>query len=259
MFSSKNLLTIFEISFLVQLSFFFFAVTFKTDKVTDLSYGLTFIILGWFYFLMNNSPNVSQYLVISLVTIWGLRLVIYLFIRILKIKKDKRFDGVRENFWLFARFWFFQGLAVAIIMLPSIVVLSSTKTLNSYRLTIFGFLVWLVGILIETIADQQKFIFKNNPNNRELWINSGIWKYSRHPNYFGEMLCWWGIFIIAIPFFSGLLWLSAIGPLFITFILLFVSGIPPLEKKYNEKYKNNKKYQEYKKKTSLLIPWFTKI
>jgi len=258
MFSYYNLLFVFGISFLIQIIFFLFAASFKTDKVTDLSYGLTFIILGWFFFLKNNTHLFPHYLVLGMVTIWGLRLVIYLFIRILKIKKDRRFDGVRENFWLFARFWFFQGLAVALIMLPAIIVLNSSRIIN-FNWTIFlGSCIWLSGLLIETIADQQKFIFKSDPNNKDLWINSGIWKYSRHPNYFGEMLCWWGMFIISLPFLSGLLWLVIIGPLFITCILLFVSGIPPLEKKYNEKYKNNKDYKKYKRNTSLLVLWFPK-
>jgi steroid 5-alpha reductase family enzyme len=103
------------------------------------------------------------------------------------------------------------------------------------------------------VADWQKFVFKNREKNRGLWIQSGLWNYSRHPNYFGEILLWWGIFLYVTPFIQGLYWISVIGPLFITFILLFVSGIPLLEKKYDKKYVKNEKYQKYKSSTSVLI------
>jgi steroid 5-alpha reductase family enzyme len=130
--------------------------------------------------------------------------------------------------------------------------MTKDKMINA--IMVLGIVIWISGLLIETISDWQKFSFKNNPNNKNLWIQSGLWKYSRHPNYFGEMLCWWGIFIFVLPFIQGLSWLTIIGPIFITFILLFVSGIPPLEKRYDKKFADNKKYQDYKKKTSILIP-----
>ena len=110
--------------------------------------------------------------------------------------------------------------------------------------------------MIETIADHQKFVFKNK--NPKKFIKSGLWKYSRYPNYFGEMLLWWGLFIMITPYLGGISLLTIIGPIFITFILLFVSGIPMLEKSYNQKYGKDKEYQEYKRSTSKLIPWFPK-
>ena len=116
-----------------------------------------------------------------------------------------------------------------------------------------GIIIWFLGISIETISDWQKFAFKNKIQNKNLWIQSDLWRYSRHPNYFGEILCWLGIFIFTLTFMQGLSWLTIISPLFITFILLFVSGIPPLEKRYDAKYADNKNYQEYKKRTSVLI------
>lgn len=242
------------ISLGIQLSFFFFAASFKSDKVTDLSYGLTFIIMSWILVLQNPNPSVVQKQITLLITIWGIRLATYLFIRILKIKKDKRFDGIREDFIKFASFWLFQGISVWIIMLPAIFVLSSTKAFPITNLTYFGSLIWLTGLVLETLADYQKYVFKSDPKNKDIFINSGVWKYSRHPNYFGEMLCWWGIFVIALPYLSGLSYLTIIGPLFITYILLFVSGIPPLEKRYAKKFADNHQYKKYKENTSLLIP-----
>ncbi|MBN1168892.1 DUF1295 domain-containing protein, partial [Candidatus Woesebacteria bacterium] len=121
-----------------------------------------------------------------------------------------------------------------------------------------GIMIWILGLIIEAVADQQKFTFKNNPKNKGRWIDTGLWKYSRHPNYFGEMFLWWGVFVFAIPFLNGLAWITILGPLYISFILIFVSGIPLLEKRYDEKYAVNEDYQNYKKATSLLIPLLPK-
>ncbi len=242
------------LSFIIQVLFFSYAAFFKTDKVTDLSYGLTFIALAVFTLLKNQTFYPYQILVVTLITLWGIRLAGYLFIRILKTKKDKRFDGIRENFGKFAQFWLLQAIAVWVISLPSTYLLS-LKTTSSFNLSMLtGLLIWLMGIVIETTADWQKFQFKNKPANKNKLIMSGIWRYSRHPNYFGEISCWWGIFIYSLSFQTELSWLTIAGPVFITFLILFVSGIPTLEKKYNERYKENKEYQLYKQNTSLLVP-----
>ena len=170
------------------------------------------------------------------------------------IGKDKRFDGIRENFWKFFQFWLFQAIAVWVISLPSSIIISK-NILPEYSVLLYvGATIWMLGIITEGFADSQKFNFKNDPKNKDKWIETGIWKYSRHPNYFGEILCWWGIYFISLPYLTGFEHVAIIGPLFITFLLLFVSGIPPLENKYNEKYKNDTSYQNYKNRTSLLLP-----
>ncbi len=245
----------FILSLIVQLLFFIYAAAFKTDKVTDLSYGLTFIILAICTFLTHSLFQPIQLLVLILVSLWGVRLAGYLFIRILKTKRDKRFDGIRENFTKFAQFWFFQAIAVWVISLPAIYIISFKHPLSPSLSTFIGSILFLFGLGIETIADWQKFIFKNNPKNKNDFISHGIWKYSRHPNYFGEMLVWWGIFVITIQIQNVSSLFTLAGPLFISYILLYVTGIPTLEKKYQTRYKNNKKYQAYKKSTSLLIPF----
>ena len=242
------------ISILIQAIFFLFAATFKTDKVTDLSYGLGFIFLVVYLLMSNDSAGVVQSVISIMIILWGLRLIIYLFQRILMIGKDKRFDGIRENFWKFFQFWLFQAIAVWVISLPSSIIISK-NILPEYSVLLYvGATIWMLGIITEGFADSQKFNFKNDPKNKDKWIETGIWKYSRHPNYFGEILCWWGIYFISLPYLTGFEHVAIIGPLFITFLLLFVSGIPPLEKKYNEKYKNDPSYQNYKNRTSLLLP-----
>lgn len=249
------LLTSFVISVVIQAVFFILASIFKTDKVTDLSYGLSFIIIAIYLIFTNETVGKVQALVSLMVIFWGIRLILYLFQRILIIGKDKRFDGVRDNFKKFLFFWTFQAVAVWIISLPAILIISKNYRLygNSF-LFYLGILMWLVGIFVESIADKQKFDFKNDPKNADKWIEDGIWKYSRHPNYFGEILLWWGIYIITLPYLNNFEHMAIIGPIFITSILLFVSGIPPLEKKYNLKYKDNDAYQRYKKTTSILVP-----
>jgi steroid 5-alpha reductase family enzyme len=238
----------------INLLFFLLASAFKTDKFTDFTYGLTFIILALLFLLKNQTFYRYQLLLAVMVILWGVRLITYLLVRILKIKKDRRFNKIRENPLKFLQFWVFQGLAVWAIMLPSIYLLNKIESRLLSPVMVLGIIIWAFGLLIETVSDLQKFSFKNNPKNKNLWIQSGLWKYSRHPNYFGEMLCWWGIFIYTLPYLQGLSWLTIFGPIFITFILLFVSGIPPLEKRYDKRYADNKEYQEYKERTSILIP-----
>jgi steroid 5-alpha reductase family enzyme len=108
------------------------------------------------------------------------------------------------------------------------------------------------------LADWQKYNFKNKPENKDKWTDVGLWSYSRHPNYFGEILCWVGLFIAALSYLSGIKYLFIISPIYISALLLFVSGIPPLEKRYDEKYRDNERYQQYKASTPLLIPWLKK-
>ncbi len=244
----------FALSLGINLLFFIVAFALKTDKFTDFTYGITFIILALFLNFTNQTYFPIQILITLMIIIWAIRLISYLVIRILRIKKDSRFDDKRENLLSFLQFWVFQGIAVWIIMLPAILILTQSDSIPVSSIMIMGMIVWLMGLLLESIADGQKFKFKSNPKNKDMWIQSGLWKYSRHPNYFGEMLVWWGIYLIVMPTLQGLAWLTIIGPIFITYILMFVSGIPLLEKKYDQKYVENVKYQEYRRKTSLLIP-----
>jgi steroid 5-alpha reductase family enzyme len=188
-----------------------------------------------------------------MILIWAMRLGGYLFIRIRKIKRDKRFDGIRENFIKFGGFWLMQGISVWIILLASSIYfgLDSVK-LNI--LTFIGFVVWLTGFLIETISDYQKFKFNQNPENKGKWIESGLWKYSRHANYFGEIIIWIGIYLFVLSSVSGInILIALISPLYIIFLLFFVTGIPKLEKAADFKWGKDIDYINYKKRTSILI------
>ncbi|MEM4397383.1 MAG: DUF1295 domain-containing protein [Candidatus Woesearchaeota archaeon] len=251
----NQILLSFFFVFLMQMFGFFLGFFFKTDKFTDLFYGLCFAFLALFLLFYNKMFLFLHFVLVLMIFLWGFRLSGYLFYRILKTKKDNRFDEIRNNFFKFLGFWILQATAIFLIMLPSIVFLSSEiKNITLYN--IVGFIIWLIGFLIETIADFQKDAFKKK--HKDKFINVGLWKYSRHPNYFGEILVWIGVFIFTIPVLKGIVWLTIISPIFITFLLLFVSGIPILEKNADEKYGHLKEYQEYKRKTCLLILWFNK-
>jgi steroid 5-alpha reductase family enzyme len=235
---------IFLLIFFIQVAFFAFASWFKTDKVTDLSYGLTFVIVAlWLWYL--GTPLA----LVIMPILWGLRLAGYLFMRILRTKTDKRFDGIRESFWAFAKFWLLQAVAIFVISLSMI---AADPAVLSSSYLIWGWLIFALGLIIESVSDQQKFNFKNQPANKGRFITTGLWRYSRHPNYFGEMLVWWGVYLFVLPSLSGWGHLAILSPLFITTLLLFVSGIPTLEKKYPERY--GQAWLDYKRRTSLLIP-----
>jgi steroid 5-alpha reductase family enzyme len=247
---------IFYLLISVLLNFFLFlpAYKFKTDKLTDLSYSLSFIVLI-IATLIQNQIGLYKLLLASMVIVWALRLGGFLFIRIKKMKRDKRFDGIREYFFKFLQFWLMQALVVWIILIPALLFLSQ----NQIKLFWGGFFIWLLGFLIESIADYQKFKFKQNFKNKDQFIQTGLWQYSRHPNYFGEILCWIGIYLFVLTSFSPLIMIiSFISPLFITLLLVFVTGLPPLEKYGDKKWGKNKNYKEYKRKTSILVPWFRK-
>jgi steroid 5-alpha reductase family enzyme len=218
------------------------AFLFKTDKLTDMSYSLTFIALISYIFISKADVS-GSWILFLMILLWALRLGIFLFVRIHKQKKDDRFDTMRNSFFKFLGFWLLQGITVWIVLIPAI--------LFDGKYYLVGIVIWFIGVLIESIADIQKFMFKNKSKNKEKFIQSGLWYYSRHPNYFGEILTWIGVYI-----FSGIWLWGLVSPIYISLLLLFVSGIPILEQKADKKWGKSKEYRSYKKKTSLLIPWF---
>ena len=150
---------------------------------------------------------------------------------------------------------FCRPVTVWILLLPVYGITFSQKSFSEITIWfILGTLIFFKGLLIESVADNQKYFFKKNPENKGRFISTGLWKYSRHPNYFGEILVWWGITITCIPYFYGLDFLYFISPLVITLLLLYVTGIPLLEKSWNEKWGNDPGFVQYKKQTNILIP-----
>jgi steroid 5-alpha reductase family enzyme len=243
----------FGIALAVNGAFFAIAAARRTDVVTDLSYSLTFALLA-VLLLFTGAAEPVQLVASLLVVVWAARLGIYLFGRIMRIKVDHRFDGMRDDPLRFARFWLLQAITVAVVMLPVSYLLDRDDPLGLGAWSIAGAAVWLVGLLIEAVADAQKAAFRAREENRGRFVASGLWRYSRHPNYFGEMLVWWGLFVYTVPVLQGAAFAVVIGPVFITLLLLFVSGIPLLERSADEKYGNDAAYRDYKRRTSILVP-----
>lgn len=240
--------------FLVGFNILMFIPAFiwKTDKLTDISYAVSFAGAILFLFFKGNQSLGETILLIMILT-WAIRLGSYLFIRIRKMKRDKRFDGMREKFWSFLKFWLLQGVSVWVIMISSILYFKNVPS-DFSTLAIIGIIIFLFGLIIETISDLQKYSFINNEENKGKWIDIGLWRYSRHPNYFGEILVWIGIFVFTLPVLSGInILYSAISPLYIFSIIMFATGIPLLEKRANQKWGDIPEYVDYVKKTSLLI------
>ena len=237
------------ITIIQQFIFFIIAAYFKFDKVTDFAGATNFFAISTTTLLLGGSFNTRQLLISLGCSLWSIRLTGYLLMRILKIKKDERFDNLNRGFTLqYGQFWFIQALWVIIVSSPIIIVNSQcciNLELNSQDA--IGILLWIIGFIIESVSDYQKFNFKNNENNINKFCNVGLWSISRHPNYFGEITLWWGIFIISCRIFSPIMYISILSPLTITILLLFVSGVNLLEKSSNNKYGNLIEYIEYKK------------
>ena len=233
--------------------FFAFAAVRKTDVVTDLSYSLSFALVSIILIARNFGAPSAALAPAALTLLWAARLGSYLFGRIRKIKVDHRFDGMRESVWRFSHFWMLQALTVFVVLLPVVASIASPVSPRSFGpFEIAGLLMWLAGFVIEVEADTQKSAFKKSGNPGV--ITTGLWSWSRHPNYFGETLLWWGLFVYGIPALTGLLWISILGPVFITVLLLFVSGIPLLEKSADAKYGSDPAYRDYKRRTSVFVP-----
>jgi steroid 5-alpha reductase family enzyme len=241
------------LAFLVNAAFFAVAAARRTDVVTDLSYSLTFALLA-VVLLFTGAREPVQLVASLLVLVWAVRLGGYLFRRILRMKVDHRFDGMRDEPLRFARFWLLQAITVAVVMLPVSYLLDRSDAPGFGAWQIAGASVWLAGLVIEAVADAQKSAFRAKDENRGRFITSGLWHYSRHPNYFGELLAWWGLFGYVFPVLHGAAYAVVAGPVFITLLLLFVSGIPPLERSADEKYGDDPAYRDYKLRTSVLVP-----
>ncbi|QHX36718.1 DUF1295 domain-containing protein [Spiroplasma sp. BIUS-1] len=258
---------LFAVCMVLNLFFFIIAYTFKSDVFTDITYALTFLISTTIIFAWKQNFSIIQILIYACVVVWSIRLGSYLFKRIIKIKHDKRFDNIRNSFFKFLGFWVLQAVSVFLIVMPACFALTIPEKYfdNKNYLSFVFILIALLGLVFETIGDEQKSKFYKN--KKKDFIDTGLWKISRHPNYFGEMVFW---LFITIGFLTNfimtnsdnlnsyyyLLWL--LSPLYIICLLLFVSGVPILERNAFKKLKDNQDYQEYIRKTSVVFPWIGK-
>jgi len=231
---------------------FILSVIIKRNDVADIAWGLGYCLVCLFLFYTKPVSSVSLLLYI-LVWIWGVRLSIHIYLRNRKKAEDFRYKQWRKEwgntfFWRsYLQVYLLQAFFLLVIILPALWASIGEPSWSVW--TTLGLLVWIVGFYFQSIGDYQLSVFIKTKKPGEI-MQSGLWKYSRHPNYFGEILMWWGIFIIVLPMAYGFLFV--VSPLTITVLLAFVSGVPLLE----EKYKDNTAYAEYKKRTPALIPKF---
>ncbi|KAM3617502.1 uncharacterized protein V6R79_007149 [Siganus canaliculatus] len=183
------------------------------------------------------------------------RLGTFLFMRILKDGHDRRFNNVRDSPGTFFVYWTIQAMWVFVTLLPTLMLNTEKRDVPLGTRDYIGWTLWGIGFASEAIADQQKWLFKRNPDNAGKFIQSGLWAYSRHPNYFGEILQWTGLWLSASSVMQGPQYLSVASPLFVWFLLRFVSGIPILEKQAMKKWGSDPAFQDYIRNTPLLWPW----
>jgi steroid 5-alpha reductase family enzyme len=236
---------------------FLVAYNLKTDKLTDFSYALSFVTVNIFGLFKSGNFNLPNILIVLAITLWAIRLASYLVVRIKAWGRDRRFDGVREDFKKFFKFWFFQGLTAWVVSIAALQFINLNDSNSSLSLvTVLGLLIFAKGLTIESIADLQLFKFSQNKENKGKFIDLGLWKRSRHPNYLGEITVWFGIWVATLPALSlNQAILGFISPLFIFLIIRFASGVPKLEKSAQEKWGSDKNYQAYKKRTGLILPF----
>ncbi len=242
------------IAFLIQWVLFIPAYIFQTEKFYDLSGSLTYISIVSFCFYNNyelGNINLGNIIISILIIIWAIRLGSFLFIRIKKAGEDIRFREIKKSPSRFFMTWTLQGMWVSLCSACALAGIANGIEINSYFYV--GVLIFVIGFSTEIIADNQKSIFRKDLNNKDKFISSGLWKYSRHPNYLGEITLWLGISIISFSSLSDWELITLISPVFTYLLLVYVSGIRILDYNGNKKWGHLESYKEYKKKTPRLI------
>ncbi|MEM1439865.1 MAG: DUF1295 domain-containing protein [Pseudomonadota bacterium] len=225
----------------------------KTEKFYDLTGGLTYLTVIIVAVAFSSEMDTRARLVAAAVVVWAMRLASFLFRRISKDGKDGRFDDIKGRPARFLMAWTLQGLWVLLTAAAALAVITGGNKQPLGVIGIIGFVVWLFGWGIEVIADWQKSRWRANPKNHGTFIDVGLWSWSRHPNYFGEIVLWVGIAIVAFPVLKGWQYVTLISPVFVTFLLTKVSGVPLLEQRSDEKWGGQEDYEAYKARTPVLL------
>ena len=244
------------ITFVIQWMAYVPAFLLKTEKFYDLTGSLTYIGTVLFALYAADSFNnlkLGNLIVGMAIIIWAVRLGSFLFMRIRKDKKDGRFDSIKTSFSQFFMTWTLQGMWVFICSSAAFIAIANPTGVVINSVFIFGLLIFIFGFAIEVLADNQKTAFRSIPENKDQFINEGLWARSRHPNYFGEITLWTGITVMGISTFKGMNYLAIFSPIFSYLLLVYVSGVRMLEYRGHKKWGHLDEYNSYKKNTPKLI------
>ena len=232
----------------------------KDASIIDIFWGPGFVILTWFYYFMSSGPgSFRNVLLCTLVSIWGLRLALHIGTRNIGKGEDFRYqewrkEGGKNYWWIsYLRVFLLQGILLWIISSPLFVAMSDSRIFYVTHWDKIGVLIWMAGIYFEAVGDWQLKKFKSDSKNKGKVMDTGLWKYTRHPNYFGDALIWWGFFFFTFPVEGG--WRYIFSPILMTFLLMRISGAALLESSLKE---TKPGYKEYIEKTSAFFPWFPK-
>jgi steroid 5-alpha reductase family enzyme len=229
----------------------------RDNSIVDVTYGLAFVLATVVTFVLSPTRHPREALLLLLVTVWGTRLATHLVVRKWNQGEDFRYRAWRESWgkWFLLRsalqIYALQGIIILVILTP-VLLLRRAPGGALGALDLVGVAVWVVGFLFEAIGDAQLLAWKRDPRNRGRFIRHGLWRITRHPNYFGEATLWWGVFLVGLSAPWGVL--GIVSPVVITLLLLVVSGIPMLEKKWA----GDPEFEAYRRATSAFFPWFPK-
>ena len=242
-----------SIGFALHWLVFIPSYAFQTEHYFDLTGSISYLATVSAAIYLNPQLDIRDMIICAMIVIWALRLGSFLFGRIKKDGKDKRFTVMKTKFTWFLMTWTLGGLWVLVTMAAGLAAITSSTAVPLGGLAYLGIFLWVAGMVIEVMADTQKTNFRKNPENRDRFITSGIWAWSRHPNYFGEITLWLGLSLVAVPVLAGWQLVTMISPIFVYLLLTKVSGVPMLEDMARKKWGSDPEFIAYTKSTPALI------
>ena len=252
----ENVLRVVILAFLIQWVAYIPAYVFQTEKFYDLTGSLTYLSVTWYALILASgdfaSANVTNIVIVLLISLWALRLGSFLFMRIHKDGEDKRFRTIKPSATQFFMTWTLQGLWVSLCSMCALTAISSDGGVVVNAMFYFGLGLFVLGFSTEIVADNQKSKFRSFSENRDKFITTGLWAKSRHPNYFGEIVLWTGIAVMSFSSLEGWQYLTLISPIFTYILLVYVSGVRMLEARADKKWGDDEDYIKYKSETPVL-------